>query len=104
MSALIYDDMLDTEGTMVDAAQAINEQGAKEIYACIVHPLLSGGAPQKIVESCIKELIVTDTVSLPDKKKVKKIKELTVSNLLGEAIMRIHRAESISSLFKEVEE
>lgn len=103
-TALIYDDMIDTGGTMVHGAQAILENGAKEVYACVVHPLLSLDAAQKIQGSCIKELVVTDTIPLPGEKKIKKIKVLSVAELLGEAIMRIHNAESISSLFKEVEE
>ena len=103
-TALIYDDMIDTGGTMVHGAQAILENGAKEVYACVVHPLLSLDAAQKIQDSCIKELVVTDTIPLPGEKKIKKIKVLSIAELLGEAIMRIHNAESISSLFKEVEE
>lgn len=103
-TTLIYDDMLDTGGTMVEAAQAILEQGAKEVFACIVHPLLSRNASQRIVESCIKELVVTDTIALAPEKKSDKLKILSVAGLLGEAILRIHNAESISSLFKEVEE
>lgn len=103
-TALIYDDMLDTGGTMVEAAQAILEQGAKEVFACIVHPLFSRNASQRIVESCIKELVVTDTIALAPEKKSDKLKILSVAGLLGEAILRIHNAESISSLFKEVEE
>ncbi len=103
-TALIYDDMLDTGGTMVEAAQAILEQGAKEVFACIVHPLLSRNASQRIVESCIKELVVTDTIALAPEKQSDKLKILSVAGLLGEAILRIHNAESISSLFKEVEE
>ncbi|MGB3478391.1 MAG: ribose-phosphate pyrophosphokinase [bacterium] len=103
-TALIYDDMLDTGGTMVEAAQAILEQGAKEVFACVVHPLLSRNALQRIVESCIKELVVTDTIALAPEKKSVKLKILSVAGLLGEAILRIHNAESISSLFKEVEE
>ncbi len=102
-TALIYDDMLDTGGTMVDAARAMAKKGAREVYACVVHPLLSRDASEKIMKSNIKELVVTDTIKLPAEKKVKKIKVLSVAHLLGEAIMRIHRAESISSLFKEVE-
>jgi ribose-phosphate pyrophosphokinase len=102
--ALIYDDMLDTGGTMVDAAQAIIRQGAREVYACVVHPLLSGNASSKIKDSCIKELIVTDTIPLGKDKYVEKIAVLSVANLLGKGVMCIHRAESISSLFKEVEE
>jgi len=103
-TALIYDDILDTGGTMVEAAQAIHEEGAKDVYACVVHPLLSRNAPQRIKDSCIKELVVTNTISLSNEKKNEKVKILSVAGLLGEAIMRIHRAESISSLFKEVEE
>ena len=102
-TALIYDDMLDTGGTMVDAAKAMAKKGARKVYACVVHPLLSRNASEKIMKSNIKELVVTDTIKLPSEKRVKKIKVLSVANLLGEAIMRIHRAESISSLFKEVE-
>ncbi len=101
-TALIYDDMLDTGGTMIDGARAILDKGAKEVYACVVHPLLSSNAAKRIVDSNIKELIVTDTIVLSPEKKIKKIKILSVANLLGKAIMRIHRAESISSLFMEV--
>jgi len=103
-TALIYDDMLDTGGTMVEAAQAILEHGAKGVFACVVHPLLSRNASQRIVESCIEELVVTDTIALAPEKKSDKLKILSVAGLLGEAILRIHNAESISSLFKEVEE
>ena len=101
--ALIYDDMLDTGGTMVDAADSIRKKGAREIYTCVVHPLLSGSAPEKLMKSCIKELVVTDTIPLSPDKKIKKLKILSVASLLGKAIMRIHRAVSISSLFKEVQ-
>lgn len=101
--ALIYDDMLDTGGTIIEAARAILNEGAKEVYACVVHPLLSLNAPQRITDSGIKELIVTDTIPLSPEKKIDKIRILSVAGLLGEAIMRIHRSESISSLFKEVE-
>ncbi len=101
--ALIYDDMLDTGGTMIDAADSIRKKGAKEIYTCVVHPLLSRDAPQRLSKSCIKELVVTDTIPLLAEKRIKKLKILSVANLLGKAIMRIHRAESISSLFKEVQ-
>lgn len=102
-TALIYDDMLDTGGTIVEGARAIAEQGAKEVFACIVHPLFSGNASQRIVDSCIKELVITDTIVLASEKKNDKLKILSVAGLLGEAILRIHNDESISSLFKEVE-
>jgi ribose-phosphate pyrophosphokinase len=103
-TALIYDDMLDTGGTMVDAAQAIMDKGAKRVYACVVHPLLSGEASEKVKRSCIEELVVTDTLPLSNTKMFDKIKILSVAQLLGKGIVCIHRAESISSLFKEVEE
>lgn len=101
--ALIYDDMLDTGGTLVDAAEAIHAQGADAVYTCVVHPLLSRKAPERIAKSCIKQLVVTDTIPLTPEKKIKKVKVLSVASLLGKAIMRIHRSESISSLFKEVQ-
>jgi ribose-phosphate pyrophosphokinase len=100
---LIYDDMLDTGGTMIDAAQAILQHGAEKAYACVVHPLLSRDAPKRIMDSGIQELVVTDTIPLSAEKQIPKIKILSVAELLGKAIMCIHRAESISSLFKEVE-
>lgn len=102
-TALLYDDMLDTGGTMVDAAEALHKQGAREVYTCVVHPLLSHTAPERIMKSCIKELVVADTIPLTPEKRIKKVKVLSVASLLGKAIMRIHRAESISSLFKEVQ-
>jgi ribose-phosphate pyrophosphokinase len=102
MTALIYDDMLDTGGTMIDAADALKERGAREIFGCVVHPLLSGNASKRIEKSCIKELVVTDTIPLSREQTKEKISVMSVAGLLGEAIVRIHRAESISSLFKEV--
>jgi ribose-phosphate pyrophosphokinase len=103
-TALIFDDILDTGGTMIDAAAGLHEKGAREIYACVVHPLLSRDASTRILNSHIKELVTTNTVTLSQQKINEKIKILSIANLLGEAIQRIHRAESISSLFKEVEE
>jgi ribose-phosphate pyrophosphokinase len=103
-TALIFDDILDTGGTMIDAAVGLHNQGATEIYACVVHPLLSRDASTRLLNSPIKELVTTNTVTLPPQKLNEKIKIISIANLLGEAIQRIHRAESISSLFKEVEE
>jgi ribose-phosphate pyrophosphokinase len=103
-TTLIYDDILDTGGTIIGAAEALTANGAKEVYACTVHALLSRDAPQRILNSSIKELVVTNTIPLDNARINKKIKVLSVAGLLGEAIMRIHNAESISVLFKEVEE
>ena len=101
-TALIYDDMLDTGGTMVEGPQAIIEQGAKEVFACVVHPLLSRNATQRINESCIEELVVTDTIKLAPERMVNKMKILSVAGLLGEAILRIHNAESIARFLRRL--
>jgi len=98
--AIILDDMIDTGGTIVQAAQAIINNGAKAVYACCSHPVLSGNAVEKIANSSLEELVVTNTIPLSEAaKKVSKIKVLDVSPILGEAIKRIYRAESVSSLF-----
>jgi ribose-phosphate pyrophosphokinase len=98
--AIILDDMIDTGGTIVKAAEAIMQNGATSVYACCTHPVLSGNAVEKISKSSIKELIVTNTIPLSEEaEKVGKIKVLDVSPILGEAIKRIHRDESVSSLF-----
>ena len=92
--------MIDTGGTIVKAAEAIMQNGAKSVYACCSHPVLSGNAVERIKNSSIKELIVTNTIPLTEEAKgLKKIKVLDVSPVLGEAIKRIHRDESVSSLF-----
>jgi len=98
--AIILDDMIDTGGTIVKAAEAIMQNGANSVYACCSHPVLSGNAVEKIKNSSIKELIVTNTIPLSEEaRKLDKIKVLDVSPVLGEAIKRIHRDESVSSLF-----
>ena len=103
-TALIYDDILDTGGTLVNAAEALAKNNAREVLACVVHPLLSGEASRRVMDSPIRKLVTTDTIRLPAEKMNEKITILSIAELLGEAIHRIHRAESISSLFKEVEE
>ncbi len=103
-TALIYDDILDTGGTLVNAAEALARNNAREVLACVVHPLLSGEASRRVMDSPIRKLVTTDTIRLPAEKMNEKIIILSIAELLGEAIHRIHRAESISSLFKEVEE
>jgi ribose-phosphate pyrophosphokinase len=98
--AIILDDMIDTGGTIVQAAEAIVQNGAKAVYACCTHPVLSGSAVEKIANSSLTELVVTNTIPLSEEaKRVAKIKVLDVSPILGEAIKRIYRAESVSSLF-----
>jgi len=97
---IILDDMIDTAGTVVQAARAMKEAGALEVSICCTHPVLSGSALERIEGSEIKEVIVTDTIPLSDRaKKCKKIKVLSVSGILGEAVRRIYYNDSVSSLF-----
>lgn len=98
--ALIIDDMIDTGGTLVQAANALKEKGAQRVFAACTHAVLSGPAIERLNNSVLEEVIVTDTIPVYDKKdKCPKIKVLTVAHLLGEAIKRIHEETSISSLF-----
>ncbi|MCG6552419.1 MAG: ribose-phosphate pyrophosphokinase [Candidatus Magnetominusculus sp. LBB02] len=98
---LVLDDMIDTAGTTVQAAQILKENGALKVYAACTHPVLSGPAIERINGSVIEQVIVTNTIPLEDKmSKCPKIVVLSVASLLGEAIKRIHEESSISSLFK----
>ncbi len=97
---ILIDDMIDTAGTITLAAQALSEAGATEVYACCTHPVLSGPAIDRIQNSVIKQLIVTDSIFLPEDKKIDKIVEVSVSNLMGNAITRIHENKSVSPLFE----
>ena len=97
---IILDDMVDTAGTLTEAAAAIMENGAREIYACCAHPVLSGPAIERIEQSPLKSVIVTDTIPLkPEATASNKFKVLTIANLIGEAIIRSHRGDSVTSLF-----
>ncbi len=99
-TAIIVDDIVDTAGTLTQAADALKKQGAKKVYACISHPVLSGKAIENIEKSSLEALIVTNTIPLTDKaKKCSKIKVLSVGKLLAEAIWRIDSNDSVSSLF-----
>lgn len=98
-TAIIIDDIIDTAGTIALAADALIEGGAKEVYACCTHPVLSGPAIERLEKSQIKELVVTNTIQLPEEKKIDMITELSVAPLLGEAIKRIQNEESVSVLF-----
>jgi len=98
-NVIMTDDIIDTAGTITNAAKALKERGAKQIFACCTHPVLSGPAIERIMQSEIEELVVTNTIPLPDDKKIPKIKVLSVAPLLGEAIIRIHEDLSVSKLF-----
>ncbi len=101
---IIYDDMIDTGGTIIDAANALREKGARNIYVCVVHGLFSGNAIVRIDDSPIKEVAVTNTLYINKDKRIDKVHIISIASLLAEAIKRIHNNESISSLFKEVAE
>jgi ribose-phosphate pyrophosphokinase len=98
-TAILIDDMIDTAGTITLAANALMESGAKAVYACCTHPVLSGPAIERIQNSQIKELIVTNTIALPPEKHIPKIKMLSVAPIIGEAIIRVHEELSVSKLF-----
>lgn len=97
---ILLDDLIDTAGTVVQAAKALSEEGAIEVSVCCTHPVLSGPAIERIEQSTIKEVIVTDTVPLHEKAKAcSRIKVLSVAGLLSEAVRRIYYNDSVSSLF-----
>ncbi|MBW2637148.1 MAG: ribose-phosphate pyrophosphokinase [Deltaproteobacteria bacterium] len=99
-NVIILDDMIDTAGTMVQAAHALKKEGALEVYACCTHPVLSGPAIERIESSEIKEVIITDTIPLNEEaKSCKRIKTLSTADLLSDAMKRIYYNESVSSLF-----
>lgn len=98
---VLLDDMIDTGGTLVKGAEALKNEGANRIFAACTHPVLSGNALDRINESCLERLIVTDTIPLKEKAEMTdKIQVLSVAELFGEAIRRIHLGSSVSSLFR----
>jgi len=99
-TCVMVDDMVDTAGTLCQAAQALKEEGAKRVVAYITHPVLSGNAVEKISKSVLDEIVVTDTIPLrADAQGCRKIRQLSVSALLAETIRRIRDEESVSSLY-----
>ena len=99
-TAILVDDIIDTAGTMVKAAEALLERGAKEVYACATHGVLSRPAIERIKGSQIKKLVVSDTIPLPPEKQIDKIQSLTIAPLFAEALRRIHSEHSVSILFR----
>jgi ribose-phosphate pyrophosphokinase len=97
---VLLDDMIDTAGTMTTAARVLMERGAKSVIAATTHPVLSGPAIQRISESPLREVLVTDTIPLSEAaQRSGKFTVISVAKLLGEAIKRIHHSDSVSSLF-----
>ena len=100
MDVLIIDDMIDTAGTTVSAAEAAIEKGAKSVTAIATHGVLSGPAIDRLKNAPIKTMVLTDTILIPDEKKLKNMNIVTVAGVFGTAIKRIHNGESVSSLFE----
>ena len=98
--ALLIDDEIDTAGSLVNAVAALKRQGATEVYSCCTHSVFSGPAIQRIASSPVKEVVVTDTIPIPESKKLAKITILSVAPLLGEAIRRIHTGSSVGAMFE----
>lgn len=98
--AIVVDDIIDTAGTITQAAQALLDEGAREVYACCTHPVLSGKAIDKLEQSGLKKVIVTDSIALnKEARGCSKVVILSVASLLGEGIRRIYHSDSVSSLF-----
>lgn len=96
---LLVDDMIDTAGTIVKSAEVLLQRGATEVYACCTHGVFSGPAMERLENSCIKELVTTNTIALPEEKKIDKMRLLSVAPMFAEAIERIHEDMPVSSLF-----
>lgn len=100
-SCVLVDDIIDTAGTICSGAKLLMEKGAKDVYVMAAHPVFSGPAIQRLAESPIKEVIVTNSIPLsPEAQAVDKIKQLSIAPLLGEAIARIHDSQSVSEMFQ----
>ena len=98
-TCIMFDDIIDTAGTICGAARLLKDEGAKDIYVCATHPVFSGPALERLEKAPIKEVVVTNTIPLNKAFLPEKITQLSVAPLLGEAISRIHDGESVSSLF-----
>ena len=98
-TCIMFDDIIDTAGTICGAAQLLKDKGAKDVYVCATHPVFSGPALERLEKAPIKEVVVTNTIPLNKNFLPEKIKQLSVAPLLGEAISRIHDGESVSALF-----
>jgi ribose-phosphate pyrophosphokinase len=99
-TCMLVDDMVDTSGTLCQAAQALKDEGAEKVVAYITHPVLSGGAVERISKSALDELVVTDTIPLSaEAKAAVRIRQLSVAELLAETIRRILEEDSVSSMY-----
>ena len=99
-TAIMIDDIVDTAGSLCEGAKALKKLGAAEVYACCSHAILSNPAVQRINESDLKKLIITDTIPLPPEKQSDKIVVLSLADAIGDVIRSIHTHSSVSELFK----
>ena len=98
-TALTFDDEIDTGGTIVGAADTLLERGVKEVFCCATHPVFSKNAHESLANSSFTEVVVSDSISVDASRTKGKVKVLTVAPLLGEAIYRIHKGQSVGALF-----
>ena len=99
-NAIIFDDEIDTAGSMMETVKVLNRFGAKNIYAGCTHGVLSGPAIERIKNSEIKELVITNTIPLPKEKQIDKIKVLSIAPVFAEAIKRIHNEEPLGEMYR----
>lgn len=99
-TALIIDDMIDTAGTIVHGAQTLIDSGAKDVYVCATHAIFSGPAVERLRNSCIKKVLVTNTIPVPKEKIFDKLEIVSIASLFGEVIINVHEEESVSDLFQ----
>ncbi len=99
-SVIIIDDIIDTAGTLCTAAKVMMEKGAREVYGCCTHPIFSGPAIERLAEAPFKEIVVTNTIPMEERKQLPNLRVLSVAPLVGEAILRIHEDLSVSKLFE----
>ncbi len=102
-TAIMVDDIIDTAGTLIAGAEALIKAGAIDVYAAATHPVLSGDAIERIEESVLCEVVVTDTINIPEAYKTKKITQLSIGPLLGQSILHIVKDEPISQIFDKIE-
>ena len=99
-TCLLADDMVDTGGTLANAVLALRDRGAKAVYACATHALLSGEAVDRLSNAPLEEMVVTNTIHVPEERRFPQLKILSVADLLAKAIDHIHSNESVSQLFE----
>ncbi|MEB3291667.1 MAG: ribose-phosphate pyrophosphokinase [Synechococcales bacterium] len=99
-TAVLVDDMIDTAGTITEGAKLLKREGARQVYACATHAVFSPPAIERLSSGCLEEVIVTNTIPLPEEQRFPQLRILSVANLLGETISRIHEESSVSSMFR----